>query len=61
VDLAGLIFGGDGAADFRWESPSRLIPFLVAAPITNGLLLGWIMARIREVRWASGVGRRPLP
>jgi hypothetical protein len=58
VELAALYLGGDGAANFHNESVSRLIPFLLAAPIANGLLLGWIVARVREARWLSP-GRRP--
>ena len=47
-----LVSGGD----LRWGSSFRLVSFVLAAPVANGVLLGWALARGLEGRWLRGRG-----
>ena len=45
LPLRAAFFYGDA---MQWESAAKLVTFIVATPVANGLFLGWLGARAVE-------------
>ena len=58
VPLRAMITQG---GDMRWDTPLRVVSFVLAAPVANGALIGWVVARVLEAVRPGGERRASQP